>query len=109
MFKKILKFFVIIILLFVIAVDLMFLIALKQADGNPTKAVVGVLKNVANNITNAEPIYILLLGQSTDLGQKLTDTIICLGYNPEEQEAFLVSIPRDTFVRKKFVKCETRR
>ncbi|MBR2290253.1 MAG: LCP family protein [Clostridia bacterium] len=55
---------------------------------------------MANNVTNSEPIYILLLGQNNDLGQSLTDTIICFGYDPEKQEAFLVSIPRDTFVGK---------
>lgn len=39
-----------------------------------------------------------MLGQNSDLGQTLTDTIICVGYNPESQKAFLLSIPRDTFV-----------
>lgn len=55
---------------------------------------------MANNVTKAEPVYILLLGQNDDLGQNLTDTIICFGYNPESQKAFVVSIPRDTFVGK---------
>jgi len=41
-----------------------------------------------------------LLGQNNDLGQKLTDTIMCLGYDPKEQRAFIVSIPRDTFIGK---------
>ncbi len=39
-----------------------------------------------------------MLGQNNDLGQTLTDTIMVLGYNPETQEAFTISIPRDTFV-----------
>ena len=80
----------------------MFLMELKKTEGSPAKAAYQVLKNVANNITNSEPIYILLLGQNKDLGQSLTDTIMCLGYNPENQKAFVVSIPRDTFIRKKF-------
>lgn len=100
MFKKILKSFGVILLFFIIIVDCMFFMELKKADGNPAKAVVGIFKNVANNVTNAEPIYILLLGQNKDLGQSLTDTIICLGYHPEKQEAFIISIPRDTFVGK---------
>lgn len=58
------------------------------------------MKNVANNVTESKPIYILLLGENKDLGQTLADTIMCLGYNPKEQEAFLVSIPRDTFIGK---------
>ena len=100
MIKKILKFFGIILLFFIIIVDCMFLMELKKAEGNPAKAVVGIFKNVANNVTNAEPVYILLLGKNSDLGQSLTDTIMCLGYNPEKQEAFIVSIPRDTFIGK---------
>ena len=78
----------------------MFLMELKKADGNPARATVGVLKNIATNVTKSEPIYVLLLGENKDLGQSLTDTIMCLGYNPEEQRAFIVSIPRDTFIRK---------
>ena len=59
------------------------------------------MKNVANNVTDSKPIYILLLGENKDLGQTLADTIMCLGYNPKEQDAFIVSIPRDTFIGKK--------
>ena len=103
--KKFLKFIGIILLFFIIVIDWMFITELKNANGNPSKAVVGVMKNVANNVINEEPIYILLLGQNKDLGQSLTDTIMCLGYNPKSQEAFLVSIPRDTFIRKKYSKC----
>jgi LCP family protein required for cell wall assembly len=47
-----------------------------------------------------ENIYFLLLGVNDNLGQSLTDTIMVCGYNPESQKAFLISIPRDTFVGK---------
>ena len=43
---------------------------------------------------NLEPISVLLLGSS----QNLTDTIIVAKYNPHTQSAYLVSIPRDTYV-----------
>ena len=98
--KKVLKFFGVIVLFFIIIIDFIFLIELKKNGGNASKAVAGVLKNVATNATNSEPIYVLLLGQNKDLGQNLTDTIMCLGYDPKNQEAFIVSIPRDTFVGK---------
>lgn len=101
MLKKVLKLIGIIVLFFIIIVDCMFLMELKKTQGNPSKAVAGVIKNVANNVTNSEPIYFLLLGQNKDLGQTLTDTIMCIGYNPSNQQAFIVSIPRDTFIRKK--------
>ena len=104
MIKKFLKFLGIILIFFVIICDIFFILALKTADGNSSKAIAGVLKKVANNVTNSEPIYVLLLGQNKDLNQKLTDTIMCLGYNPKEQNAFIVSIPRDTFIRKEFFK-----
>ena len=41
-----------------------------------------------------EPISALILGSS----QNLTDTIMVAKYNPQTQQAYLISIPRDTFV-----------
>lgn len=104
MIKKTLKLLAMTVLLFVMIVDIMFLVELNKSKGNPTKAVAGILKNVANDVTNSEPIYILLLGQNRDLGQSLTDTIMCLGYSPVKQEAFVISIPRDTFIGKDLTK-----
>lgn len=43
-------------------------------------------------------LKVLLLGVSTDISSKLTDTIIIASYNPETQKASLLSIPRDTYV-----------
>ena len=40
------------------------------------------------------------MGVSTDNGGKLTDTIIVATYDPKNQKASLLSIPRDTFVGK---------
>ena len=105
--KNILKCLGIILLFFIIIVELFFFTELKRSNGNPVKAVSKMFKNVANNVTNSEPIYVLFLGQNKDLGQTLTDTIICLGYTPREQKAFMVSIPRDTFIRKKYFECKT--
>ena len=47
-----------------------------------------------------DPIQVLLMGVSTDNGGKLTDTIIVGTYDPKNQKASLLSIPRDTFVGK---------
>ena len=49
---------------------------------------------------NLQPIQVLLMGVSTDNGGKLTDTIIVATYDPKNQSASLLSIPRDTFVGK---------
>ena len=40
----------------------------------------------------------LVLGVSDDISVRLTDTIMVLSYNPSTQRAFVVSIPRDTFI-----------
>lgn len=51
-------------------------------------------------LKNLEQIQVLLMGVSTDNGGKLTDTIIVATYDPKDQKASLLSIPRDTFVGK---------
>ena len=48
----------------------------------------------AEEIENLEPISALILGSS----QNMTDTIMIAKYNPKTQQAYLLSIPRDTFV-----------
>ena len=70
-----------------------------KAEGDVKKAVINMASDVAVNIVGRdEPIFVLVLGISEDITSKLTDTIMVGGYNPETQKAFLVSIPRDTFV-----------
>lgn len=70
-----------------------------KAGGDVKQAAISMTKDVATNIVgNDEPIFVLVLGISEDITSKLTDTIILAGYNPESQKAFMVSIPRDTFV-----------
>lgn len=51
-------------------------------------------------LKNLDPIQVLLMGVSTDNGGRLTDTIIIGTYDPKNQSASLLSIPRDTFVGK---------
>lgn len=59
------------------------------------------LLNVASDVVgDQDPIFVLLLGVSEDISTELTDTIILCGYNPDTQKAFMLSIPRDTFVGK---------
>ncbi len=49
-----------------------------------------------NTVKNMPKITCLLIGKSLNL----TDTIIVAQYNPQTQEAVMMSIPRDTFVGK---------
>lgn len=50
------------------------------------------------DLKNLKPIYCLVMGISTDIDVKLTDTIMVCAYYPKTQQASLLSIPRDTFV-----------
>lgn len=53
-------------------------------------------------LKNIGRINILILGESgVGDGYKLTDTIMIASYNPQTQQASLLSIPRDTYVGKK--------
>ncbi len=54
-------------------------------------AVVGHNKD---SVLKLDKIYCLILGKS----QNLTDTIILASYNPKDQSAAMLSIPRDTFI-----------
>lgn len=45
-----------------------------------------------------ETKYVLIMGVSEDISVELTDTMMLAGYNPDTGKAFIVSIPRDTFV-----------
>ena len=51
-------------------------------------------------VDEAEQRYVLVIGVSEDIETELADTIMLCGYNPKSQDAFIVSVPRDTFVGK---------
>lgn len=55
-----------------------------------------------NTLKDLDRINILILGESgVGDGYKLTDSIMIASYNPKNQQASLLSIPRDTYVGKK--------
>lgn len=51
-------------------------------------------------LENLDPFTVLILGVSKDIDTELTDTIMVASYNPKNQRASLLSIPRDTFTGK---------
>ena len=59
-----------------------------------------VMGHNQETVEELDEFQVLLLGVSTDLESKLTDTIMVASYNPKTQSAALLSIPRDTFVGK---------
>ena len=94
-----LKLFFILILI-VIAFGIFFYNKTVENGGGIKGALVTVLGLSVENVDSLEPINVLLLGMSEDIEAKLTDTIILCSYNPKNQAASMISIPRDTFIGK---------
>lgn len=76
---------------------IVFGVYLFKAKGNVKEAVLNIATDI---VGDQDPIFVLILGVSEDISAKLTDTIILCGYNPSTQKAFMLSVPRDTFVGK---------
>ena len=53
-----------------------------------------------NTLEKLDPLTVLIMGVSKDIDVELTDTLMVASYNPKEQKAILISIPRDTFTGK---------
>lgn len=53
-----------------------------------------------HTLENLDPLTVLIMGVSKDIDAELTDTLMVASYNPKEQKAVLISIPRDTFTGK---------
>ena len=87
----------IIIAVIITFIGIVFGVYIYKANGNITEAVLNVATDV---LGDKDPIFVLVLGISEDISPKLTDTIILAGYNPDTQKAFMLSIPRDTFIGK---------
>ena len=89
----------ILIILIIILLALVGFITYKtQVNGGGMTGLLSTLVgNDENTLEELEPLQVLLLGISSDLGTKLTDTIIVATYNPQKQTASLLSIPRDTY------------
>jgi len=95
--KRVLFIILIIFLIFLLILGLVFGGYVIKNKGNVKEAVL----NMASDIVGEQkPIFVLLLGISADIKTELTDTIILCGYNPKTQKAFMLSIPRDTYVGK---------
>ena len=75
-------------------------IKVHQNGGGLQGFLAATLGQDIEKLQDLDTIYVLVLGVSEDLDTKLTDTIILCGYNPKQQKATMLSIPRDTFVGK---------
>lgn len=90
--KRLLLFLIILIVIFA---GIVCGVAFAKYDGNIKLAMVNIISYFTKDVDTK---YVLILGVSEDIDTELTDTMLLAGYNPNSQKAFLVSIPRDTFV-----------
>lgn len=87
--------FLIILLILGIAGGI-FAYKVHKNGGGVSGLVSAIVGNDENTLADLDTFYCVLLGKS----QNLTDTLMLVAYNPNEQKASLLSIPRDTFVGK---------
>lgn len=91
-----LKRVIIIILIIIIALATYFGTKIAQNGGGMRGIVTTIVGTNSEQIKNLDDIYMLILGKS----QNMTDTIMVVKYSPKNQQASLLSIPRDSFVGK---------
>ena len=89
--------FLIFLLALLIILALVFTRYVIKSGGDVKTAVLSMASDI---VGEQDPIFVLILGVSEDIRTPLTDTIILAGYNPKTQKAYMLSIPRDTYVGK---------
>lgn len=97
---SILKVFLIIILIIVIAIGSFVAYSTYKNGWGVSGMIKTAIGHTKDTVKNLEEFRVLILGVSTDISVKLTDTIMVASYNPQTQKVSLMSIPRDTFIGK---------
>ena len=92
--------FFIFLFIVIIILGILFYKKVQDNGGGIQGVLCTIFGQTVDNLNNLETFNILLLGISEDIDTKLTDTIIVCSYNPKDQSAYMLSIPRDTFVGK---------
>ena len=88
--RKALKIVLSILLILFLIIGTVFGTYLYKAGGSFSGAVMNLMKDT---IGDKDPIFVLIMGVSEDISVELTDTIMLAGFNPETNQAFLLSIP----------------
>lgn len=96
--KKTIKTILIILIILLLLITIIFGINFIKNKGNVKKTFSGMITSVTGE--EVDIIYALILGISEDIETELTDTIILAAYNPYTQQAYMLSIPRDTYIGK---------
>ena len=88
-----LKTILILIILILLCIIGYFIYGTFKNGGGTQGLVATAMGQTKEEIENLEPFSALLLGSS----QNMTDTIMIFKYNPQTQQAYLISVPRDTY------------
>lgn len=88
------------LIIITIVVGIIFYKKVEENGGGIKGVLCTLLGQSVEDLSNLEKINVLVLGVSEDIDTMLTDTIILCSYNPQNQSASMLSIPRDTFVGK---------
>ena len=94
--KRVVIIILIIILIIIIALATYLGTRIAQNGGGMRGIVSTLVGTNSEQVKNLDDIYMLILGKS----QNMTDTIMVVKYSPKNQQASLLSIPRDSFVGK---------
>ncbi len=97
--RAILKFIFFLMLIIGILAGI-FYYKVQQNGGGIKGALITAFGLSLEEVNNLQTINVLVLGVSEDIETLLTDTIIVCSYNPENNKASMISIPRDTFIGK---------
>ncbi len=82
------------ILLILLALGIYFGVRVYQNGGGLKGFLATAVGHNQETVKSLPKIYCVLLGQS----ENLTDTIMIAEYDPQEQQASILSVPRDTFI-----------
>ena len=88
----------ILLLILIITFSILFYKKVEENGGGIKGVLCTILGQSVESLKDLNKINILVLGVSEDIETKLTDTIILCSYNPQDQTASMLSIPRDTFI-----------
>ena len=99
--RKVKKVVITILLLLIVVAGSLFGYQIYKNGGGLTGALAALLGENTETLENLEPIKILVMGESGVDDYKLADSIMVVSYNPKEQKASIMSIPRDTYVGKR--------
>lgn len=92
--KKLIFIILLILFLLICSFVCIFIYKINKNGGGIEGIATTIVGTDKETVKNLPPVYVLLLGESLNL----TDTIMLVKYEPKEQKASLLSIPRDTFI-----------